>query len=289
MTTHTPQTSSVTRSVEDLVTASPDVDNRATFEALTSLFADLRAKIWDRFQLRLDPSCDDIRPYHNLKGEVSGSVSAFVGPEIDWAISSWMGTPESSFTNLHLSVWLGPQTRVPHLWLAVGTIPQLFVYMDFGPRAELATDHAYLERYYQGDNERYLDFCEDPAFVPFVSRSVSVRSFISPVGTCCTAEPTLESIAKVSTAAHQMVDRWLGWLDNPEEVPLDLQPALATRDLYVRRQIAETDPANRLAERLLGAPLTARLVRALWGGDRTEPRPGSNQGAPVQPDPERTS
>ena len=116
---------------------------------------------------------------------------------------------------------------------------------------------------------------EDERFIPFISRSVEVRNFISPIGTCCTADPTPEAVEKAAAAAHRMVDRWLGWLDDPETVPPELQAQLAERDQYVRRQIAETDPANALAERLLGKTLTERLVVALWGGDRTLPRPGS--------------
>ncbi len=274
MTTLNSQSGPLTQSVEELVTAQPDIDNSAVFEQLTSLFAELRQKVESRLELIHDPSCADITPYHNLQGDVTGSVSNFSGPEVDWAVSSWMGTPESSFTNLHLTVWLGPQTRVPHLWLAMGTIPKLFVYLDFGPRADLAANIDYLQRYYEPDNELYLDLYNDARFTPFISRSIEVRSFISPIGTCATAEPTEDAIATAGAAAHRMVDRWLGWLESPETVPEELQAELAERDLYIRRQIAETDPANRLAERLLGKPLTERLVRSLWGGDRVSERPG---------------
>ncbi len=277
MTVETQGQQAVTQSVHDLVSSRPDVDNRAVFERLTEVFAQLRAKVESRLELQLDPACEDIRPYKNLNGEVTGSVSTFTGPEVDWAVSSWMGTPESSFTNLHLTVWLGPQTRVPHLWLAMGTIPQLFVYLDFGPRTDLAADIPHLQKYYQPDNDLYFDFMEDERFVPFVSRSVEVRNFISPIGTCCTADPTPDAVEKAAAAANRMVDRWLEWLENPETVPAELQAQLAERDLYVRRQIAETDPANALAERLLGKELTDRLVVALWGGDRTLPRPSSDQ------------
>jgi len=205
---------------------------------------------------------------------VTGSVTNFSGPEVDWAVSSWMGTPASSFTNLHLTVWLGPQTRVPHLWMAMGTIPRLFVYLDYGPRTELAADMDHLRTYYGPENDLYMGVHEDARFEPFVSKSVEVRSFISPVGICATAEPTADAVATAAAAAHRMVDRWLGWLDDPESLPERLQPAQADRDLYVRRQIAETDPANSLAEKLLGKALTERLVRSLWGGGRTLPRPG---------------
>ena len=92
MTTVNSNTSAVTQSVEELVNARPDVDNRAVFEQLTALFAELRRKVESRLELKLDPSCEDIEPYRNLKGEVTGSVSNFSGPEVDWAVSSWMGT-----------------------------------------------------------------------------------------------------------------------------------------------------------------------------------------------------
>ena len=70
------------------------------------------------------------------------------------------------------------------------------------------------------------------------------------------------------------VDRWLQWVDEAEPVPAEERAALAETDLLMRRNIAERDPANVLGERLLGADLTNKLVRGLWGGDRELPRPG---------------
>ena len=43
-------------------------------------------------------------------------LSATSGPEIDWLVYSWTGQPKSSFCNVHLNVWLGPQYDVPHAW-----------------------------------------------------------------------------------------------------------------------------------------------------------------------------
>ena len=43
----------------------------------------------------------------------------------------------------------------------------------------------------------------------------------------------------------------------------------ALRDLFLRRTSAERDPGNPLAAQMFGAQLTDKLVRALWGGDRT--------------------
>ncbi|NJN44722.1 MAG: red chlorophyll catabolite reductase, partial [Anaerolineae bacterium] len=51
-------------------------------------------------------------------------------------------------------------------------------------------------------------------------------------------------------------------------VPAEDRPALAARDLHLRRSICERDPANAIAVRLFGEEMTESLVRALWGGDR---------------------
>ena len=47
-----------------------------------------------------------------------------------------------------------------------------------------------------------------------------------------------------------------------------LRPALAQHDLTYRRNVAELDPANVFADRMLGVPMRERLVRILWGGER---------------------
>jgi hypothetical protein len=65
-----------------------------------------------------------------------------------------------------------------------------------------------------------------------------------------------------------MLDRWLIWVDEAERVPEKAREALAARDLWLRRTSAERDPGNKLAVQLLGAELTDKLVRSLWGGDR---------------------
>jgi hypothetical protein len=43
---------------------------------------------------------------------------------------------------------------------------------------------------------------------------------------------------------------------------------LKQRDELVRRTIVEKDPANVLADRMLGVPMRERLVRILHAGER---------------------
>jgi hypothetical protein len=263
-----------TRSVAQLVAERPAVDNQALFEELWGIFADLRAKLDARFRLQPDPSTAHLQPYRGIDGQVRGSLATFCGDEIDWLVHAWMGTPGSSFTNMHLTAWLGPQTRTPHLWMALGTIPDLFVYFDYGPRCDLAMDMAYLGRYYQPVNDSWLAIERDPRFLTFVSQSVPTREFVSPTGFCLAADPTPATVDRIGRLGHELVDRWLGWLADPEPTPPAERDALAERDLRLRRTIAERDPANEVAVKLFGAEKADQLVSALWGRDRKLPRAG---------------
>jgi len=265
-------TANVTRSVVQLLDETPDVDNQHTFEALWSLFSSLRQKIDARFALTLDPSVEKFQSYSNDQGEGQGTIDALTGPEMDWLIHSWMGTPQSSFTNIHLTGWLGPHIRAPHLWMAIGTIPDLFVFMDYGPRADLAVDTAYLDRYYSQVNDQYMQVLNDPELPSFVSQDLCTRQYVSPTAICLggiKASPAM--LERLSEMAHAHLDRWLKWVDEAEAVPFSEREALAKRDLYIRRTIAERDPANAVATRLYGEDMKNELVRALWGGDRILP------------------
>lgn len=265
---------SVTKSVVELIAESPDVDNQAPFEALWKIFAELRSKIDARFELKLDPSCESFQSYSNDEGQGQGTINALTGPEMDWMIHSWMGTPQSTFTNMHLTAWLGPQINTPHLWMAMGTIPDLFLYFDYGPRADLCLDTPYLDKYYGEVNERYMDIQNTPDLPQFISQDLLTRQFISPTGICLAGvKPTAEVMEEISTLAHEHLDRWLGWVEAAEPVPVEDQPALAKRDLYIRRTIAERDPANQVATDLYGEEMKDSLVETLWGGARKLPRP----------------
>ncbi|MBE7513601.1 MAG: red chlorophyll catabolite reductase [Anaerolineales bacterium] len=251
-----------------MVNEHPSEDRSAIFEDLWGILAELRAKMDARFMLHPHPSTADFQPYTSLTGEAKGFLSGFSGNEIDWLIHSYIGNPKASFTNMHLTAWLGAQTRVPHWGMALGTSPDIFLYMDFVPRADLVSDLDYLDRYYEPLNARYLDFQKDPNFSPFVSKSLYMRQSQSATSLCFLCKPRAENVAKIRTTAHAMLDQWIAYVDAAPPVPEDERAALARRDLHVRRAIAERDPANPMGEILFGKPLAERLIRALWGGDR---------------------
>ena len=58
----------------------------------------------------------------NANRSMVGSIEAFSGPELDWVVQSWWGNPAAGFTNHHLTIWMPPTSRVPHLGMAIGTI-----------------------------------------------------------------------------------------------------------------------------------------------------------------------
>ncbi|MDJ0702955.1 MAG: hypothetical protein QNJ46_06700 [Leptolyngbyaceae cyanobacterium MO_188.B28] len=245
-----------------------NIDNKTIFAKLWDLSVELRQRIEVQFELHPDPSTTKLKSDSSPIGEAKGSFNAFSGPEIDWLVHSWLKNPSSGFSNMHLTIWLGPHIRVPHLAFAFATIPESFLFIDYVARTDLSTDLAYLDQYYEPANPTYLMLQSDPRLSPFISKSTYIRQVLSATSLCYTGKSSEEFLELTRTVAHEMLDRWLIWVDEAQSVPHDKRVALAERDLFVRRTIAERDPANLLVEKIFGPELTNILVRALWGGDR---------------------
>ncbi len=264
----------VIQSVMEMVAERPDVDNRQLFDSLWGIVAELRAMVDARFALEEDPSAAGLQPYQSRDNSARGFLSVFAGAEIDWLVHSWIGVPERSFTNMHLTISLGSQVRVPHFGLALGTMPDIFYYNDYIPRTDPVADIKMIDRYLEPANQEYLELCGDERFAPFVSKTLYMRASQSHISHCWMTKPSEETVALIRRQAITRLERWIRWVDEAEEVPQEERPALAARDLLVRRTICERDPANAISDRLFGEELTARLVRTLWGGDRALPRAG---------------
>ncbi len=264
------------KGVQDIFDSSAPVDATVTFNRLWSITTEIMAKLEARFELVRDPSTADLESYRGETEHPSGRLAGYTGPEIDWLIHSWIGNPPRGFTNMHVTVWLGPHIDVPHLGIAWGTIPDLWFYMDFNPRSDLMLDTEALDRYWEPFNEEFLELRADEGLSPFTSRSLYIRQAVSHTAVCFSTpgrthdEARLEQVRRL---AHSRVDRWLEWVDEAEPVPVERRERLAADDLARRRTIAERDPANIMAVRFFGQDMCDRLVRALWGGDRVLPRP----------------
>jgi hypothetical protein len=264
--------SSVTNSVEDLVDANPNIDNSATFDRLWAITNAMFERVKARFELTMDPCTADLQPYAGKDG-ASGYLAAYAGPEIDWLVHSWTGNPKASFTNMHLTINLGAHIDVPSFGFALGTMPDIFWYMDTMPRKELVSHPEYADAYWSGEpNKALFAQLAQEGFSPFVSRDVYTRASLSPSAFCFSAVINDGTIASIEAASHAALDRWLGFVDAAVPLPMEQRGALAQRDVFLRRTICERDPANSLAARLFGDELTDRLVATLWGGTRTLPR-----------------
>lgn len=262
--------------VQDIFDERQETDASAAFETLWSITGEIMDKLKVRFELQRDPSTSNLDSYRGSTQYPAGHLAAYSGPEIDWLVHSWIGNPPRGFTNMHVTVWLGPHVRVPHLGIAWGTLPDLWFYIDFNPRSDLMIDTAALEKYYEPLNDEFLELRADEGLAPFTSRALYVRQALSDVAICFTTpERTYDEkrLEQIRTLAHKRTDLWLKWLAEAEEVPVCERRQLAAEDLIRRRNIAEKDPANVMAVRFFGDEMTNRLVRALWGGDRTLKRP----------------
>ena len=265
--------------ISELVERSPKVDNRAVFTELWSILHGMNERIQARFELTLDPCCERFSDYKRISvgGEGSeGSLHTYSGPEIDWYVHSHIGSPESSFCNMHITVHLGPQYLVPNFGLGIGTVPDLFMYMDYLPRVDLLANLDYVDAYYTEVNEEFLALQSDARFNPFITRDLYTRVALTPTAVCYTAATEAEVIDKLREVALSRLDRWLGWVDAAEKTSPEDRSAIAERDERIRRNVCERDPANVMGERLFGKETADAMVKTLWGGARSLPRPSGD-------------
>lgn len=263
---------STTQSLVDLLAAQPDVDSTGWFGKLWDITRELAEKLTARFELKPDGSTEKFANYTSLDGNAKGSLNTFVGPEIDWFVHSHIGNPKHSFTNMHFTVWLGPQTNAPHFGMAMGTMPDIFFYFDYIPRTDLMVDLDYLDKYYQPVNAKWREFVDNPDYRPFISRDVYMRESVSQTGFVYLTTPSDKAISDIRELAHFMFDGFIKNVNETPATPANERAALAERDLKVRRAIADRDPANVVGEQLFGKDMAEALVRGLWGGDRLSER-----------------
>ena len=260
--------------VEEIFDRRATRDSTDTFERQWAITEELMSKLRQRFEFSRDLSTEDLESYRAKTEYPAGRLAAYSGPEIDWLVHSWIGNPTVGFTNMHVTVWLGPHVDVPHFGFACGTLPDVWFYIDYNPRSDLMLDTEALDKYYAPLNEQFLAVRADSGLIPFTSKALYVRQALSHVAICCTTEATEARLGQIRDLAHDRLDRWLRYVDEAEPVEVDRRPMLAANDLTRRRNIAERDPANVMSVRFFGEEMTDRLVRALWGGDRVLPRPG---------------
>ncbi len=259
------------KSVKDLIAERPDIDTTEVFGNLRGIQDKLWAKIENRFpDLQIDQSTVPLQPYHSLDKTAHGNLKGFTSEEVDWGVCSYVENASQSFCNLHITMWMKSHTYLPHLAMACGTFPVFFFLLDYIPRKHTTVHPEYLDKYLAPSNEQFLKLNDDKRFKPFISQSTYVREAISAGGFTFIAQPeTKGTVETFEEAAVEFFDRWIGWSKEEDPVPEEKREALAAQDLAIRRNTAELDPANIVVENLYGKKLTDKLVRGLWGGDRS--------------------
>lgn len=258
------------RSVDERLTEAAPIDLTAAHQQFARGMRELADTLYAAFPVRKHPCSSPFAEYSDPGGLMRGSLAAYTSDALDWVVDSWIGSPSTGFSNHHLTVWLPPTIDVPHLALAIGTIPQVFVFCDLVPRGDLWVDTAQLDRYHATFNERFMRIAADERFAPFISRDAYIRQAASPIALCQTCDVRPDAISEILALFRETLDTWIGWVKDAEPLPEHRWGPLGKRDRQVRHTIAQRDPANVVAEKVLGKEMTDRLVAVLSGAARQE-------------------
>lgn len=234
----------------------------SSVEPIWDLLGEFRAKLEGAVALKEDPTTHDLATFSNPVSKASGRFYAASGPQIARVVQTRLSA--GPFQTMRLTAWVSGMLEVPHLVMEFGALPQVFMYLDYIPRRDLLTDLDALERIYNPLNATVLRFNADKRFTPYVSPSVYVRQFQSPIALSYSAAANEETLTVVLETMRTHFERWLSWISSAPPTPLLERGSLKKRDLILRQQSAERDPGNALAGRLFGPEMALRLVRALW-------------------------
>ena len=85
-----------------------------------------------------------------------------------------------------------------------------------------------------------------------------------------TADLNNENIDILEAYAYNMLERWLGWLDNAEPIPAAEREALQAYDFKVRELGYARDPMNKLAEQVFGAGQVENMLSMRMGREQMQ-------------------
>ncbi len=241
-----------TKTIMEFLAENPNVDVSKAWERCWGIHSKIIDRVKARFPVERHRSTEGEDYFTSADGQMEGSFSAFTSPEVDWLVHSWIGNRKASILDMNATVFLGQETRVPHLVIIFGTIPKLYFYAEYTPRVDLRTNLDYIKKYYDPANEGFLKFRSDPNWTRFVSHGTYLRSLMSPVATSCTAELTDANIDTCEQYLEGFVDRWFGWLDEADTVPAEQRAAQQDYDFTVRELGYRTDPMNVLTQKIFG-------------------------------------
>ncbi|WP_185962631.1 hypothetical protein [Thalassomonas sp. M1454] len=249
-------------------------DTSTTYNEVLQLRDDIWTYISNELDFEEDFGCKDIESFSDLNGEHLGRMRNFTGAKdtpVDWVIHSDIGQPKNTFTNIHLTFWMKDCTDVPHLGMAFGTLPEAFYYIDIMPRYELVTNPEHCVKYYDDLNPVALAHQSElfeQGVKPFHAAMPFIRASLSP---CAVAG--VGPLNFFQDCAKEKI--WAvvkHWVELVKAAKVDTDQAACDerrhRDYQQRKSIVYLDPANPIAERMVGKEAADRLVRILAGEER---------------------
>lgn len=241
-----------TKTIMEFLGENPNVDVSKAWERCWGIHTKIVDRVRDRFPVEQHHSTVGEDYFTSPDGQMEGSFNAYTSDQVDWLVHSWIGNRKASILDMNATVFLGQETRVPHMAIIFGTIPKLYFYAEYTPRVDLRTNHEYLKKYYEPANADFLAFRGDPNWTRFVSHGTYLRALMSPVATSSTAELNDDNIGTCEKYLETFVDRWFTWLDEADEVPEAERAAQQEYDFTVRELGYRTDPMNVLTQKIFG-------------------------------------
>ena len=130
-----------TKTIMEFLSENPNVDVSKAWERCWGIQTNIIERVRERFEVAKHPSCKGrdyfISSEHPDHGLLEGSFNAYSGDQVDWLVHSWIGNRQRSILDINATVFLGQETRVPHLAVIFGTIPRLYFYAEYTPRMDL--------------------------------------------------------------------------------------------------------------------------------------------------------
>lgn len=259
-----------TKTIHEYLAENPDVDVSETHAKLWEILSELRDKVQKRFPMEPQPASAGLEYWQTESGDYEGSMFTWTGPQTEHVAHSWIGNRKASILDMNFQCWLGPQIDVPHLVFVFGTIPQQFYYSELVPRRDLMIDVDYLHKYYDEDNADYLELRGHSDLTWSVSHGTYMRAFLSPSAHSYTMDRTDEHIELLRDHVNRRFDRWMSWVDNAAEVPVDQRRELQDRDHLIRTYGYTQDPMNAISKKFLGEERTEQLLAVRYGKAQIE-------------------
>jgi hypothetical protein len=259
-----------TKTIHEYLAENPNVDVTDTHAAFWEILTELKNRTDKLFPMEQQPASEGLEYWATEDESWEGSMTTYTGPLTPHVAHSWIGNRKNSILDMNFQVWLGPHIDVPHFVQVFGLIPQIFYYSELVSRRDPMVDLDYLNRYYEEENQDFLELRGDQRFTWSVSHGVYMRAFNSPVTHSYTADRTEEIVDVVREATFKRFDRWVSWVENAKEIPEDQRVELMARDHKIREYGYTQDPMNVISERMLGKERTQQMLEVRYGKAQIE-------------------